>query len=389
MPVSNWNNPTVGPYSGIGARSDNPTIWSLSSSGTMTSLSNHRYDDYPRYRSGGPWYLRKTDISAVAPKVKVTNAAGTSILWYGEACTRHFGDNPTPPPTVSDGSMDAMGASGMSRVLPTNPNAEILNSLAELFRDGVPKLAGVSSWEERTNAARAAGSEYLNYEFGWKPLVSDIQKVAGSVKDSHAILKRFQDDSDRVLRRRYDYPATTSTVVQSGSGYGYPSDSSLMWTGQTVVRRTTERWFEGAFMYHIPGGAEYISGIQEYISKADKLYGVSPTPEVVWNATPWSWAVDWFSNTGDVIKNLSNLGKDGLALHYGYMMSQEVVEQRTDASTVQNGRMYGSTLVTRTTVKQRRTANPYGFGLSGLATTVNQKAVVAAIAATRGGGRHG
>jgi hypothetical protein len=37
-----------------------------------------------------------------------------------------------------------------------------------------------------------------------------------------------------------------------------------------------------------------------------KLMGLDVTPAYVWNALPWSWLIDWFTNAGDCIQNLDS-----------------------------------------------------------------------------------
>jgi len=105
------------------------------------------------------------------------------------------------------------------------------------------------------------------------------------------------------------------------------------------------------------------------------------TPEVLWNLAPWSWAADWFGNIGDVMHNVSALGRDGLVMEYGYVMN----ERKTDASYVCRSRL-GTYTRDVTTVDRRRWAaiSPYGFSVSWDGLTPKQLAVVTALGLTRG-----
>jgi hypothetical protein len=133
-------------------------------------------------------------------------------------------------------------------------------------------------------------------------------------------------------------------------------------------------------------GDDFISQSKRALAKANKLYGTSVTPDVLWNLSPWSWGVDWFANTGDVIHNMSVLSNDTLVLLYGYSMRSDVVERTSVGTSSVNGKTYTSKLVTTSTVKQRRPANPYGFGSGGLALTPSRVAIVTALLASRGKG---
>jgi hypothetical protein len=124
-------------------------------------------------------------------------------------------------------------------------------------------------------------------------------------------------------------------------------------------------------------------------SVANKLIGLRLTPDVVWSVAPWSWAVDWFTNTGDVLKNNSALGNDGLTLLYGYHMREYTVKTVTVSTTLPfngNGPLTSTRTIERT-VKQRRPANPYGFGAGGLPLTTRKQAIIAAIATSSAGGK--
>jgi len=121
-----------------------------------------------------------------------------------------------------------------------------------------------------------------------------------------------------------------------------------------------------------------------YALEAKKLLGLSLTPETLWNIAPWSWAVDWFSNTGDVISNLSDWASDGLVMHYGYMMEKTIVKDTyniTPSGIQAFPSVPNLTLVTET--KQRIRANPFGFGLSFDGLSTIQKAILAALGISR------
>lgn len=351
------------------------------SEGEMTSERHPRFDSYPPYRSGGNWYLHGVRHVVTPAEVNYLNPSGIP-LYQGKAITRHH-MNESQASIASNGTLDSLGATGMSRVLPTNPSADLLVGLAEVYREGVPKMLGSSSWKARTINARSAGSDYLNYQFGWAPLISEIRDVITATKNAEKILSRYLTDSGKVIHRRYDFPdVIETTVVDDGGTNGFPSQASISWAGSTQRTITTKCWFEGAFMYHIPIGNDTLSTLRRNIQLFDKLYGVTLSPEVIWNLAPWSWAIDWFTNTGDVMHNISALGQDGLAMLYGYMMWQQERKFVTTGRVTLNGKTYYSRYESVFYTKQRRTANPYGFGSQGLALTKTRAAVVAALLAS-------
>lgn len=294
----------------------------------------------------------------------------------------------------SNTELDAMGTTAIARSIPTNPIGGALVFLGELRSEGLPLLVGAQTWRERALRARNAGGEYLNVEFGWKPLISEIQTFADVVRNADTYIARFVRESGKLLHRRYTFPPTnsTSTTVQTGV-YPNPSLKVGYWnasgTRTTVVRTNEQNWFSGAFTYYVPpldpGGTNFRRNEQI----ANKLYGTRVTPEVVWNLTPWSWAVDWFTNLGDVIHNISAFQNDGLVMPYGYMMRKRTVVvdvSLTGARAKRDNREIKAYQQFTTTVKTRRKATPYGFGLNTALLSGRQWAILAALGLTKGGG---
>jgi hypothetical protein len=264
------------------------------------------------------------------------------------------------------------------------------------MKDGLPSLVGSAVWANRTEAARAAGSEYLNVQFGWLPIVSDILKLGEAVRKADKVLKQYERDSGRVVRRKYYFPSTSDTVetvlstTERAMLGGTKLGGGLLTSGAagSVVRRREtrrERWFSGAFTYHLPSDYDSRKALADIASKADKLFGIEPTPELIWNLTPWSWAADWFANTGDVIHNLQLFKTGGLVMPYGYMMEKSIV---TDTYTITRSGLVdpkagSEPLVLQTIAKKRVQANPFGFGLTWNGLSSFQASILAALGISR------
>jgi len=148
-----------------------------------------------------------------------------------------------------------------------------------------------------------------------------------------------------------------------------------------VIRRSAAG--SGAFTYHLPDDTG--SGLLGHAESAIKLLGLDLDPEVLWNLAPWSWATDWYANTGDVIHNISSWSADGLVMKYGYIMEHSVVRDtyRFMGPTSFKSPVYPQPVTLVTEVKLRRRASPFGFGVSGGALSTRQKAIVAALGISR------
>jgi len=215
-----------------------------------------------------------------------------------------------------------------------------------------------------------------------------MRGFAKQVKRSKETLEQYLKDQNKLIKRSYQFPPEKTSVTYTGCTFSSGSTKSgsgfsALIPGEVQVDTTTERWFEGAFRYHVPGGSSALEKWTEFANQADVVLGVDLTPEVLWNLTPWTWMLDWFGNVGDVMTNISNLGHDGMVMQYGYLMEHKVVRQ------TYTGMNQGQRLQTVRTFesKRRMPASPYGFGLVSEDLTLTQQAILAALGASRAPGK--
>jgi hypothetical protein len=123
-----------------------------------------------------------------------------------------------------------------------------------------------------------------------------------------------------------------------------------------------------------------------HVRLADRLLGITPTPDRIWELTPWSWFVDWFTNTGDILSNVRAFLLDGLVMQYGYMMKEVKVTRviSLDGGTTSSGSSVSCSSTIEHTVQQRREANPFGFGLTWDGLSPYQISILGALGLTRG-----
>lgn len=385
----------------------------------ITASEGHPWNEFSSYKGqdvGGPFRTEKkyieenrSDPGAENPlyDFQYTNSNGVTWIYQGPVypVTPHDVAAAPFPTSIesSDATLDAWGTKAIALCKPTNSVANLAVGTAELIREGIPKMAGHALWQTRLRDIRATGNEYLNIVFGWQPLVSEILDAAKAMSNSEKILAQYERDAGRVVRRQYEFPSEkTITVFPDIQPKGDPwipavhtplgqyspyTVTPVTGQGRITKVRTTEvsRKFSGAFSYYLPTGYDSRSKIQRAALLADKLYGISLTPEVLWNLTPWSWATDWFFNMGDVMSNVSDYLVDGLVLRYGYIMETTIVKDTYTCHDLPFKR-YGKTTIAFskiTQVKKRRPATPFGFGLTYDGLSTKQKAIMAAIGITR------
>jgi hypothetical protein len=372
----------------------------------LTSTQVTESEDHLVYRLGktnedigGEFFSQQVTYEDNIPYLHVTeNSDGTGQYYKGKAYP-FLAYWPTgveqffPVQASSQIEIDALGTTAIARVLPTNPVASLAVALGEL-REGFPKIIGSSLFKEQVRYARKAGDEYLNVEFGWKTMIADMMKWAHAYRNADKIYSQFRRDSGRRVRRRYVFPKLDTIVkseVLSRSLLPGPQHGGVFSDGNTVFpchvehRLIRERWFSGAFTYYLAGDSGPDKEWDRHAQRLNKLYGTKVTPEVVWNLAPWSWAVDWFSNAGDVVHNVTQFSQDGLVMPYGYMMEKSILRAQYSIRDIpfKSGVVSDLTQVFTNTVKTRRRATPFGFGLSDADLTDRQLAIIAALGLSR------
>lgn len=300
-------------------------------------------------------------------------------------------------PRSDDSALDALGTTAIARSLPTNPLVSLATAFGEL-REGFPKVIGTDLFKTAGKPVSSrAGSEYLNYQFGWAPMVADFKKWLNATRTADIVWKQFQRDAGRRVRRRYYFPETTEVILDDAIAgqpvKGGPGNTSLWQGGASSSFKTLYRhhevkrrqWFSGAFIYYLDNNPSMVKTWDSDMQRLNKLYGVKITPEVIWNLTPWSWAADWFANTGDIAHNVSQFAQDGLVMPYGYMMetSTMTATYRMKDVTLKGLTIPDITQVFTKTVKRRRGATPFGFGLDFDSFSQFQLSIIAALGLSR------
>jgi hypothetical protein len=300
----------------------------------------------------------------------------------------------------SDDELVVVGTKLISLARPVAPLSGFGVTLGELRNDGLPHLVGHNLKEILKNfrsVPKAGSKEYLNWEFGWKPLWSDVMKTIKNVQRSDAIITQLYRDSGKPVRRRIGLPMESETVVtELDDGVGvsiYPPWPAGNFTGYAGVRGVTRKtvtttrdlWFSGSFTYFIPRDDSILSKSKRFLLEANRVAGLRPDPELLWNLAPWTWLSDWFLNTGDIIANVTSYALDGLVMNYGYQMEHK--QERTEFSTrtsFSSGAIFDSSQAWLRESKRRIRATPFGFGLNPSTFTSKQWAILAALGISRG-----
>jgi len=334
-------------------------IWDSWRSSLIVSKDHYRLRN-GAWSGGGPFYVHhRSQKNHDMLELLETSYGHTykylmgGVGWYNQAT---WSTVPKQPPDWEDVYIDLQGyyPTGRARTLPGAPVANIGQFLVELrdlpqtpgrgflynkgdiFR-GFSKLSDIPKRAlHHVKNFRNLGSEYLNVLFGWKPFVSDLRKMYNLQRNADAALTRLISENGKGIRRRAileeDTNTTEYTRAYTQPYAGLLSSKPFWYPGKSFVRvqRTVETkvWYAARYQYFIP---EVNLQSSQWTKRAKAaLFGVYPTPELLWEVLPWSWLIDWYTNFGDVATNLSYHPAENLISNYSFVMKH--VKEKTVAT---------------------------------------------------------
>lgn len=397
--------------------SQNPLFLYLQKEKRKKVMPAYWRDFMSRQDLGDVFLTEKGSLESDLRSVDLHGKYFTSFVdfsWQGPLFLAGFA-SPLPfasEPSLVDAqaTLFALGGTAIARCRPGKPTVDLATAIGEFKKDGIPSLIGSLFVRSRNvrDVFRNGGNEYLNAQFGWLPLVRDVQGLAQVALNTRRILEGHEKKLNKLLKRTYRYTTLIDTVqglTKTLPNYELtPSQSiagSQVGTGTQlgyqvpveITRSVTKSHFSGGFRFYYPEIQSALDSLLEIEHNANILLGTRLDPEVLWNLSPWSWLVDWFINFGDVLGNLSALITDGLVIQYAYMM-QEVSLQKE--ITIPRGLRYRNMAggmsftekpwtTTQSYVRKMRVkAHPFGFGLTPEMFTPQQWAILAALGISRG-----
>lgn len=151
---------------------------------------------------------------------------------------------------------------------------------------------------------KKGASAYLSYQFGWKPLLSDLRK---SLDFASQFNKRAKE-----IKRILEKGGVTYTV-KLGRDNSIKSDRWVMSSlGADTIRadvmRFTSREVWGSVRWS-PDPTRAPPTTDEAIMNLARraVLGLTIDASTLWNAMPWSWLIDWYSNMGDFFEANRNI----------------------------------------------------------------------------------
>lgn len=190
----------------------------------------------------------------------------------------------------------------------TNPN-RVESSIPQFIGElkDVPNLfraraAGLHA--KRPKFGSTAGGTYLQWKFGWEPLIRDLQNF---LNGQNLVDKRVKE-----LQNLYLNGGISRRLrLSSGSGHGDGTLTILSFPPTFIIKGRYSRITKGSQW----GSVKWVpTAVPKDMSNEslrklarDAVFGVGGVHiSDVWELLPWSWMVDWSSNIGDWLQSRRN-----------------------------------------------------------------------------------
>nr|UJQ85131.1 MAG: hypothetical protein 1 [Leviviridae sp.] len=248
----------------------------------------------------GPPYVEPHGLTLIKRKVVPLKFSGEARL-SSTNVRRHTNYNPQnftgyiyvsePGPT----DWNYWKAKAMATINPYRPQVDLPLFLFE-FREFPRLLRGLGLvLSGRYKASDVAGG-YLAYNFGWKPLISDL---AALIDLGGSIAKARRDLQNAAQGGRVSRSLGSMSSHSLLSPYQYALGTAGTYTLSRIQNTTVKGWCTARVHLTEPlptAGDE----LQELFKRT--AFGLNLRPAMLWDAIPWSWLIDYFTNIGDLME---------------------------------------------------------------------------------------
>jgi hypothetical protein len=153
---------------------------------------------------------------------------------------------------------------------------------------------GHLNWREVRKLSKVIADTWLEYSFGWRPLVHDIEdavKAYKSLTDRKKVTRIKRQDKEETETRPYDH------TPAGGSNFAWK---------QTWINRN-----QVMVIYNV-GVSMSVSADATGFTRGREAFGLTIEQFVptLWELMPWSFLLDYFANIGDILQALATVTSD-------------------------------------------------------------------------------
>jgi hypothetical protein len=184
-----------------------------------------------------------------------------------------------------DLSVDIAQAGQVSKMLKDTYN--LVRSVKAMPKELIKLNVKVFARKGPKNAAKAIGSKWLEYQYGWRPLMQSVYDTAQQIIES----------PQRLLTIR-GRGSSASEEVTTFNDYGQKHDSRAKLSARCEFK-----------CHFLP------PTVTQLASQFTSLNPVS----IAWELIPYSFVVDWFVNVGGYIRDVETACLNASAFNRGYV----------------------------------------------------------------------
>lgn len=157
-------------------------------------------------------------------------------------------------------------------------------------------------WQRRKAAPSNIVNGFLNYSFGWKPLMSDLIAVAKELRRfPKTVRKRLKAIGNKEVVRHFKYDL--SHTVDDLNLVHYEQTGTLWFQNIKYETKTVDKRRTVTVTIRAKVRPKMSGQAQDILNRLGAL-GLIPSLATVWAVTRLSFVVDWFYNIGGAIENL-------------------------------------------------------------------------------------
>lgn len=186
---------------------------------------------------------------------------------------------------------------------------------------GVKKKQFHASAPARTVLSTSSDA-YLSFEFGIGPLLSDIASAYSGLTSVRKQLKKLLENEGK--RRIARFTRTIPDLVTP------TNDTSVYVSGQNYsgdhFRRIVERDYEPTFraVLEYSYRLDRLSSLDDLTAAYLDRLGVNLNPQIIWNAIPFSFVLDWVVNIDSLLGQFARKNLEPVTVIYRYCWSAKL-----------------------------------------------------------------
>jgi hypothetical protein len=193
----------------------------------------------------------------------------------------------------------------------------LARTIADRGYSKVHKILAVIGFDRRDTTLKNLSNTYLQYNFAWRPLISDIISFVQAFTNLKARLEMYKARANQVQQSYYGTWVAGTDLLPSLTGVsevvllpaGPPTNVSDYWQPRADYYLSTSN--SAGVRYHATVRYKYqwpgeLDSFWGSIKGLGDVLGTTNLYSILWEATPWSFFIDYFVNIGRALNTVNN-----------------------------------------------------------------------------------